>query len=80
MTLYLILYIEEFANAEINYHYHLVDNNSSYLSFGDLDQKYDLKNENEPFLKYVKLYLSIPEKWDDNIPSFRFQRTPNNHL
>ena len=45
------LYIEEFANAEINYHYQLVDENNYYLSFGDLAQTYDLKNENKLFLK-----------------------------
>ena len=72
------LYIEEFANAGINYHYQLVDDNNNYLSFGDLAQKYDLRNENELFLKYVKLYLSIPEKWEGNISSF--QCTPNNYL
>ena len=43
------LYIEEFANAGIYYHYQLVDDNNNYLSFGDLAQKYDLKNENELF-------------------------------
>ena len=54
---------------------------NNYLSFGDLAQKYDLKNENELFLRCVELYLSIPEKWEeDNIPSFHFQRTPNNCL
>ena len=72
------LYIEEFANAGINYHYQLVDDNNNYLSFGDLAQKYDLRNENELFLKYVKLYLSIPEKWEGNISAF--QCTPNNYL
>ena len=50
------------------------------MSFGDLAQKYDLKNENELFFKYVKLYLFIPKKWEDKIPSFQFQRTPNNYL
>ena len=74
------LNIEEFANAGINYHYQLVDDNNNYLSFADLAQKYDLKNENELFLKYVKSYLSIPEKWENNIPFFHFQRTPNNYL
>ena len=66
------LYIEELANAEINYHYQLVDDNDNYLSFGDLAQKYDLKNKNELFLNYVKLYLFISEKWEDNILSFHF--------
>ena len=28
----------------------------------------------------MKLYLSILEKWEDNIPSFHFQRTSNNYL
>ena len=56
------LYIEKFANAGINYHYQLVDDNNNYLSLGDLARKYDLKNENELFLKYVKLHLSVPEK------------------
>ena len=28
-------YIEEFADAGINYHYQLVDDNNNYLSFGD---------------------------------------------
>ena len=74
------LHIEEFANAGINYHYQLVDNNINYLSFDDLAQKYDLKNEYELFSKYVKLYLSIAEKWESNIPPFCFQRTPNNYL
>ena len=50
------------------------------MSFGDLAQKYDLRNENKLFLKYVKLYLSIPEKWEGNISSFQLQCTPNNYL
>ena len=75
-----ILYIEKFANAGINYHYQLVNDINNYLSFGDLAQKYDLKNENKLFLKYVKLYISIPEKWEGDIPSFQFQLTPNNYL
>ena len=54
------------------YHDQLVDNNNNYLSFGDLAPKYDLKNENKPHLKYVKLYHSIPEKWENNITSFHF--------
>ena len=32
------------------------------------------------FLKYVKLYIFIPEKWEGNNPSFHFQRTPSNYL
>ena len=27
-----------------------------------------------------KLYISIPKKWEGNIPFFQFQRTPNNYL
>ena len=50
------------------------------MSFGDLTQKYDFKNENELFLKYVKLYLFISKKREDNIPSFQFSHTPNNYL
>ena len=73
-------YIEKIANAGINYYYQLVDDNNNYLSFGNLAQKYDLKNESKLFFKYVKLYLSIPEKREDKIPSFQFQRTPNNYL
>ena len=26
------------------------------------------------------LYLSISEKCEDNVPTFHFQRTPNNYL
>ena len=26
------------------------------------------------------MYLSIPEKWEDNIPSSQFERTPNNYF
>ena len=74
------MYIEEFANAGINYHYQLVHDNNNYLSFGDLAQKYDLRNENELFLKYVKLYLSISEKWEGKISSFQFHCTPNNYV
>ena len=46
------------------------------MSFSDLAEKYDLKKEYILFLKYVKLYLSIPEKWKNNIPSFHLQRSP----
>ena len=74
------LCIEEFANAEIYCHYQFLDENYNYLSFSDLTQKYDLKNENKHFLKNVKLYLFILEKWEGNIPSSHFQRTPNNYL
>ena len=73
--------IEEFANARINYHDQLVDDNNNYLSFGELAKKcMTLKMKMNFFLDYVKLYLSIPEKWEGNIPSFHFQRTPNNYL
>ena len=67
------LYIEEFAYAEIYYHYQLVDDNNNYLSFSDLAQKYDLKKDNRYILNDVKLYLSISEKWEGNISSFHFQ-------
>ena len=50
------------------------------MSFSDLAQKYHIKNENKLFFKYVKLYIFIPEKYDGNIPSFHFQRTPSNYL
>ena len=54
------LYIEEFANAGINYHYQIVHGNNNCLGFSYLAQTYDLKNENKLFFEYVKLYLSIP--------------------
>ena len=50
------------------------------MSFRVLAQKYDFKDENKYFLKYVKLYIFVPEKWEGNIPSFHFQRTPSNYL
>ena len=28
----------------------------------------------------MKLYFSIPKKWEDSIPSSHFQSTPNNYL
>ena len=62
------------------YHYQLVDDNNNCLSFSDLAQKYDLKIENKLFFKYVKLYIFIPEKWENNIQSFHFHRTPSNYL
>ena len=37
------LYIKKFANAGIDYHYQVVDDNNNYLSFNNLGQKYDLK-------------------------------------
>ena len=33
------LFIEEFANVAIYYHYQLLDDNNNYLSFSDLVQK-----------------------------------------
>ena len=74
------IFIKKFANAGMYYHYQLIDDNNNYLSFGDLAQKFDLKKNNKLFFKYVKLYLSILEKWKDNIPPFYFQRTANNYL
>ena len=43
------LYIEEFANPGIYYHYQLVDDSNNYLSFSDLAQNYDLENINKLF-------------------------------
>ena len=73
-------YIKEFANAEIYYHYHLVDDNNDYLNLSNLAQIFDVIKIKINFFKYVKLCRSIPEKWEGIILSSHFQRTSNNYL
>ena len=72
--------MENFDNAGIFYYYQLVSNNNNYLCCYNVEQKYNLESENELFLKFVKLCISIFGKWESSVVSPHPYDTTNNYL
>ena len=56
------LYIEQFAAGGVYYHAQLLELNN-LLCFDDFCRKFNLDN-NHMFLKYLTLYLPVPESWE----------------